>query len=184
MTENQRTEPAKASGGDPLWYKDAVIYQLHVKTFFDSDGDGVGDFRGLTSRLDYLESLGVNTIWLLPTFPSPFRDDGYDIADYYSIHPMYGTMEDFTAFLAAAHARRLRVVTELVLNHTSDKHPWFQEARSSRDSPRRDWYVWSDTDDRYRGVRIIFLDTKRRTGPGIRSRSSTTGTGSSTTSPT
>jgi len=148
------------SGGDPLWYKDAVIYQIHVKTFFDSDGDGVGDFKGLSSKLDYLEALGVNTLWLLPTFPSPFRDDGYDIADYYSIHPMYGTMDDFTAFLAAAHERGLRVLTELVLNHTSDKHPWFQEARSSRDNPRRDWYVWSDTDDRYRGVRIIFLDTE------------------------
>jgi maltose alpha-D-glucosyltransferase / alpha-amylase len=148
------------TAGDPLWYKDAVIYQLHVKTFFDSDGDGVGDFRGLTSRLDYLESLGVNTLWLLPTFPSPFRDDGYDIADYYSIHPMYGTLDDFKEFLAAAHQRGLRVVTELVLNHTSDKHPWFQEARSSRDNPRRDWYVWSDTDDKYRGVRIIFLDTE------------------------
>ncbi|HZI79133.1 MAG TPA: maltose alpha-D-glucosyltransferase [Vicinamibacterales bacterium] len=148
------------TGDDPLWYKDAVIYQLHVKTFFDSDGDGVGDFRGLTGKLDYLEALGVNTLWLLPTFPSPFRDDGYDIADYYSIHPMYGTIEDFKVFLAAAHERGLRVVTELVLNHTSDKHPWFQEARSSRDNPRRDWYVWSDTDDRYRGVRIIFLDTE------------------------
>jgi len=148
------------TAGDPHWYKDAVIYQLHVKTFFDSDGDGVGDFRGLTSKLDYLESLGVNCLWLLPTFPSPFRDDGYDIADYYSIHPMYGTMDDFKAFLAAAHERRLRVVTELVLNHTSDKHPWFQEARSSRDNPRRDWYVWSDTDDKYAGVRIIFLDTE------------------------
>jgi maltose alpha-D-glucosyltransferase / alpha-amylase len=148
------------TAGDPLWYKDAVIYQLHVKTFVDSDGDGVGDFRGLTSKLDYLEALGVNTLWLLPTFPSPFRDDGYDIADYYSIHPMYGTIEDFKGFLAAAHERGLRVVTELVLNHTSDKHPWFQEARSSRDNPRRDWYVWSDTDDKYRGVRIIFLDTE------------------------
>ena len=148
------------TGDDPLWYKDAVIYQLHVKTFFDSDGDGLGDFRGLTGKLDYLEALGVNTLWLLPTFPSPFRDDGYDIADYYSIHPMYGTIDDFKVFLAAAHERGLRVVTELVLNHTSDKHPWFQEARSSRDNPRRDWYVWSDTDDRYRGVRIIFLDTE------------------------
>jgi maltose alpha-D-glucosyltransferase / alpha-amylase len=145
---------------NPLWYKDAVIYQIHVKTFFDSDGDGVGDFRGLTSKLDYLEALGVNTLWLLPTFPSPFRDDGYDIADYFSIHPMYGTMDDFTTFLAAAHQRGLRVVTELVLNHTSDKHPWFQEARSSRDNPRRDWYVWSDSDDKYRGVRIIFVDTE------------------------
>jgi len=145
---------------DPHWYKDAVIYQLHVKTFYDSDGDGVGDFRGLTSKLDYLQALGVDCLWLLPTFPSPFRDDGYDIADYYSIHPMYGSMDDFKEFIEAAHARGLKVLTELVLNHTSDKHPWFQEARSSLDNPRRNWYVWSDTDDRYSHARIIFLDTE------------------------
>jgi maltose alpha-D-glucosyltransferase / alpha-amylase len=146
---------------DPLWYKDAVIYQLHVKTFADGDGDGVGDFKGLTGKLSYLRDLGLNCLWLLPMYPSPFRDDGYDIADYRSIHPSYGTLDDFAEFLDAAHAHRLRVVTELVLNHTSDQHAWFKEARRSRDAPRRDWYVWSDTDDRYAGVRIIFVDTER-----------------------
>ena len=147
--------------GDPLWYQDAVIYQLHVKTFCDSNGDGVGDFRGLTEKLDYLQELGVDCLWLLPMYPSPFRDDGYDIADYCSIHPSYGTLDDFREFLEAAHVRGLRVITELVVNHTSDQHAWFQEARSSRDNPRRDWYVWSDTDDRYADARIIFLDTER-----------------------
>src|SRR5678815_3023462 len=146
---------------DPLWYKDAVIYQLHVKTFADGNGDGVGDFKGLTGKLSYLRDLGVDCLWLLPMYPSPFRDDGYDIADYCSIHPSYGTLDDFVEFLDAAHAHRLRVVTELVLNHTSDQHTWFKEARRSRDDPRRDWYVWSDTDDRYAGVRIIFVDTER-----------------------
>ena len=146
---------------DPLWYKDAVIYQLHVKTFADGNGDGVGDFKGLTGKLSYLRDLGLNCLWLLPMYPSPFRDDGYDIADYCSIHPSYGTLDDFAEFLDAAHAHRLRVVTELVLNHTSDQHTWFKEARRSRDAPRRDWYVWSDTDDRYAGVRIIFVDTER-----------------------
>ena len=146
---------------DPLWYKDAVIYQLHVKTFADGNGDGVGDFKGLTGKLSYLRDLGLNCLWLLPMYPSPFRDDGYDIADYRSIHPSYGTLDDFAEFLDAAHAHRLRVVTELVLNHTSDQHAWFKEARRSRDAPRRDWYVWSDTDDRYAGVRIIFVDTER-----------------------
>ena len=145
---------------DKLWYKDAVIYQLHVRTFCDSDGNGIGDFRGLTNKLDYLQELGVNAIWLLPFYPSPLRDDGYDISDYTSVNPTYGTIEDFKIFLAAAHSRRIRVITELVLNHTSDQHPWFQEARSSRDNPKRDWYVWSDTDNRYQGVRIIFLDTE------------------------
>jgi len=146
---------------DPLWYKDAVIYQLHVKTFADGNGDGVGDFKGLTGKLSYLRDLGLNCLWLLPMYPSPFRDDGYDIADYCSIHPSYGTLDDFAEFLDAAHTHRLRVVTELVLNHTSDQHTWFKEARRSRDDPRRDWYVWSDTDDRYAGVRIIFVDTER-----------------------
>ncbi len=145
---------------DPLWYQDAVFYELHVKAFRDGNGDGIGDFPGLISRLDYLKDLGVDCLWLLPMYPSPGRDDGYDISDYYSIHPQYGTMEDFREFLDAAHARGLRVITELVINHTSDQHPWFQEARRSADDPRRDWYVWSDTDDRYRGVRIIFLDTE------------------------
>ena len=145
---------------DPLWYKDAIFYELHVKAYCDTDADGVGDFRGVLSKLDYLKDLGVQCLWILPMYPSPFRDDGYDISDYCSVHPKYGTLEDFREFLDAAHARGLRVITELVLNHTSDQHPWFQEARSSRDSPKRDWYVWSDTDDRYRGVRIIFLDTE------------------------
>jgi maltose alpha-D-glucosyltransferase / alpha-amylase len=145
---------------DPLWYKDAIIYQLHVRAFYDSNADGIGDFRGLIQKLDYLQSLGVTVLWLLPFYPSPLRDDGYDIADYIGIHPSYGNLEDFQAFLEEAHRRGLRVITELVLNHTSDQHAWFQEARRSRDDPRRDWYVWSDTDDRYRGVRIIFVDTE------------------------
>jgi maltose alpha-D-glucosyltransferase/alpha-amylase len=145
---------------DPLWYKDAVFYELHVKAFSDANGDGIGDFPGLMTRLDHLKSLGVDCVWLLPMYPSPFRDDGYDISDYCAIHPGYGTLEDFTAFLAAAHERGLRVITELVLNHTSDQHPWFKDARSSPDSPRRDYYVWSDTDSRYRGVRVIFRDTE------------------------
>jgi maltose alpha-D-glucosyltransferase/alpha-amylase len=147
--------------GNALWYKDAVIYQLHVKSFCDGNEDGIGDFRGLTSRLDYLRELGVDCLWLLPMYPSPFRDDGYDIADYYSIHPRYGTLDDFRAFLDAAHRCGLRVITELVLNHTSDQHPWFKDARSSRESPRRDWYVWSDVDSRYPDVRIIFTDTEQ-----------------------
>jgi maltose alpha-D-glucosyltransferase/alpha-amylase len=145
---------------DPLWYKDAVFYQLHVKSFADSNGDGVGDFVGLTSKLDHLESLGVDCLWIQPMYPSPFRDDGYDISDYTNIHPSYGTLEDFQTFLQQAHSRGLRVIIELVMNHTSDQHAWFVEARSSTDNPRRSWYVWSDTDDRYRGVRIIFVDTE------------------------
>jgi maltose alpha-D-glucosyltransferase / alpha-amylase len=145
---------------DPLWYKDAVFYQLHVKSFADSNGDGIGDFPGLTSKLDHLASLGVDCLWLQPIYPSPFKDDGYDISDYTSIHASYGTLPEFETFLNAAHARGLRVIIELVLNHTSDQHAWFTEARASRDNPRRDWYVWSDTDDRYRGVRIIFIDTE------------------------
>jgi maltose alpha-D-glucosyltransferase / alpha-amylase len=145
---------------ESLWYKDAVIYQLHVRTFCDSNNDGIGDFRGLTAKLDYLQELGINAIWLLPFYPSPLRDDGYDIADYTSVHPSYGTLEDFKEFLKAAHSRRIRVITEMVLNHTSDQHPWFQEARSSRENPKRDWYVWSDTDCRYQGVRIVFVDTE------------------------
>ena len=145
---------------DALWYKDAVIYQVHVRTFQDSNGDGIGDFRGLAEKLDYLQELGVTAIWLMPFFPSPLRDDGYDIADYRSVHPSYGTLDDFKHFLAIAHDRGIRVIMEMVLNHTSDQHPWFQESRSARDNPRRDWYVWSDTDTRYRGTRIIFLDTE------------------------
>jgi len=144
---------------NPLWFKDAVIYQLHVKTFQDSDGDGVGDFGGLLQRLDYLAELGVTAVWLMPFYPSPLRDDGYDIADYLSVNPSYGTLEQFDAFLAAAHARGLRVITELVLNHTSDQHPWFQRARRAEvGSPERDFYVWSETAERYREARVIFQD--------------------------
>jgi maltose alpha-D-glucosyltransferase / alpha-amylase len=151
---------AVADRGQTLWYKDAIIYQLHVRTFCDSNGDGIGDFPGLTQKLDYLQELGVNAIWLLPFFPSPLRDDGYDIADYTAVHPNYGSLEDFKAFLAGAHNRGIQIIVEMVLNHTSDQHAWFQEARNSRETPKRDWYVWSETDDRYRGVPIIFLDTE------------------------
>jgi maltose alpha-D-glucosyltransferase/alpha-amylase len=146
---------------DVLWYKDAIIYQVHVRTFYDSNGDGIGDFQGLAAKLDYLQELGINTIWLMPFFPSPLRDDGYDIADYQSVHPSYGTLEDFRKFLESAHDRGIRIIIELVANHTSDQHPWFQESRSSQDNPRRDWYVWSDTDTRYKDTRIIFLDTEK-----------------------
>jgi maltose alpha-D-glucosyltransferase / alpha-amylase len=149
--------PLKREAG---WYKNAIIYQVHVRTFLDSNADGIGDFRGLTQKLDYVQSLGVDAIWLMPFFPSPLRDDGYDISDYRSVHPRYGTLDDFKGFLSSAHDRGIRVIIELVANHTSDQHPWFQESRSSRDNPKRDWYVWSDTDTRYRGTRIIFLDTE------------------------
>ncbi|MBV8475685.1 MAG: maltose alpha-D-glucosyltransferase [Acidobacteria bacterium] len=145
---------------EPGWYKDAIIYQIHVRSFYDSNADGIGDFQGLAQRLDYIQELGANTIWLMPFFPSPLRDDGYDISDYRSVHPSYGSLEDFRAFLSTAHDLGLRVIIEMVLNHTSDQHPWFQESRSSHDNPRRDWYVWSDTDNKYRGTRIIFLDTE------------------------
>jgi maltose alpha-D-glucosyltransferase / alpha-amylase len=147
---------------DRLWYKDAVIYQLHVKSFFDSNNDGVGDFAGLISRLDYIADLGVNTIWLLPFYPSPRRDDGYDISDYRGVHPDYGTLADAKRFIAAAHARGMRVITELVINHTSDQHPWFQRARNAKPgSVYRDFYVWSDDDQKYAGTRVIFIDTQR-----------------------
>ncbi len=146
---------------DPLWYKDAVIYQMHVKAFFDANNDGIGDFAGLTQRLDYIQELGVNTIWLLPFYPSPLRDDGYDIADYCNVHPDYGTLDDFRHFVAEAHRRGLKVITELVINHTSDQHPWFQEARRSPPgSPAREFYIWSDDDKKFAGTRIIFTDTE------------------------
>ncbi|GAB5601634.1 maltose alpha-D-glucosyltransferase [Thermus sp. FJN-A] len=142
---------------DPLWYKDAVIYQLHVRSFFDANDDGYGDFEGLRRKLPYLEALGVNTLWLMPFFQSPLRDDGYDISDYYQILPVHGTLEDFKRFLDEAHERGIRVIVELVLNHTSMDHPWFQEARRPG-SPMRDFYVWSDTPEKYQGVRVIFQD--------------------------
>ena len=144
-----------------MWYKDAIIYEVHVRAFTDSNGDGVGDFRGLTSRLDYLQDLGVTAVWLLPFYPSPLRDDGYDIANYCDVHPAYGTVEDFRIFLDAAHDRGIHVITELVINHTSDQHPWFQRARrAAPGSAERDFYVWSDDPDRYPEVRVIFQDTE------------------------
>jgi maltose alpha-D-glucosyltransferase / alpha-amylase len=147
---------------DPLWYKDAIIYQLHVKAFFDADDDGVGDFQGLCRKLDYLQDLGVTALWLLPFYPSPLRDDGYDISDYKNINPSYGRMADFKAFVREAHRRDLRVVTELIINHTSDQHPWFQRARrAKRGSSFRDFYVWSDTDQKFPETRIIFVDTEK-----------------------
>jgi len=155
-----RTPEPQPLGSDPLWYKDAVIYQLHVKAFADSSGDGIGDFIGLTGKLDYIASLGVTAIWLMPFYPSPMRDDGYDIADYTNVHPAYGTRQDFRAFVRAAHKRGLRVVTELVINHTSDQHPWFTESRASSTNPRQDWYVWSADDRRFPDARIIFNDTE------------------------
>jgi maltose alpha-D-glucosyltransferase/alpha-amylase len=145
-----------------LWHKDAVIYQLHVKSFFDANGDGFGDFAGLTQKLDYLASLGVNAIWLLPFYPSPRRDDGYDVLDYEDISPEFGTLDDFKQFVDAAHLRKMRVIVELVINHTSDQHPWFQRARHApAGSAERDFYVWSDTQDKFAETRIIFVDTER-----------------------
>jgi maltose alpha-D-glucosyltransferase / alpha-amylase len=152
----------KDTAEDPQWYKDAVIYELHVKAYADANGDGVGDFKGLADKLDHVQALGVNTIWLLPFYPSPLRDDGYDVADYENVHPSYGTLDDFRAFVNDAHRRGLRVITELVVNHTSDKHPWFQRARAApRGSPEREFYVWSDDPNRYAGTRIIFSDTEK-----------------------
>jgi maltose alpha-D-glucosyltransferase / alpha-amylase len=153
---------APEQSDDGLWFKDAVIYQLHVKAFFDSNGDGIGDFAGLTSRLDYLRDLGVNTLWLLPFYPSPGLDDGYDISDYGDINRQFGTMKDFRRFMHEAKRHGMRVITELVINHTSDEHAWFKRARRSpKDSSARDWYVWSDTDQKYKGTRIIFTDTEK-----------------------
>ena len=143
-----------------LWYKDAVFYEVHVKTFFDSNNDGIGDFPGLTLKLDYLKDLGITCIWLLPFYKSPLRDDGYDIADYYSIQPEYGTLSDFKTFLQEAHSRGIRVIADLVLNHVSDQNQWFQDAISNMDPSKMDWFVWSNTEDKYKGVRIIFTDTE------------------------
>jgi maltose alpha-D-glucosyltransferase/alpha-amylase len=151
--------PRQPAGRD--WYKDAVFYEVHVKAFADGNGDGIGDFAGLTARLDYLKDLGVDCLWILPMYASPLRDDGYDIADFYSIHPAYGTVEDFQKFLDEAHARGLRVIADLVMNHTSDAHPWFQASRTDPASPYADYYVWSDTDRRYQEARVIFVDTEK-----------------------
>ena len=143
-----------------LWYKDAVFYQISVRAFKDSNGDGNGDLRGLTEKLDYLQTLGVDCIWIMPIYPSPLKDDGYDIADYYSVDKAFGSLDDLKELIQSAHARDIRIVMDLVLNHTSDEHPWFQASRSDRNSPYRDYYVWSDTDQKYTDARIIFVDTE------------------------
>ena len=146
LAELTRAAPTAAEP-DPLWYKDALIYQTHIKAFFDSNGDGIGDFEGLIQKLDYIQELGVSAIWLLPFYPSPLRDDGYDIAEYYSVNPAYGTARDVRRLIREAHRRGLKLITELVINHTSDQHPWFQRARAAPPGSRyRDYYVWSDTD--------------------------------------
>ncbi len=162
MNMRPEIDVATKPADDALWFKDAVIYQLHVKAFADSNGDGIGDFAGLTERLDYLRDLGVNTLWLLPFYPSPGRDDGYDIGDYGDINPQFGNLKDFRRFMQEAKKRGLKVITELVVNHTSDQHDWFKRAkRSPKGSSARDWYVWSDTDQKYQGTRIIFTDTEK-----------------------
>ncbi len=143
-----------------LWYQDAVFYELYVRAFFDHNGDGKGDFQGLIHKLDYLQELGVDCLWLLPLYTSPLRDDGYDVADFYAFHPDYGTVDDFATLLEEAHRRGLRIITDLVMNHTSDQHAWFQASRSSRTADKRDYYVWSDTDQKYHDARIIFLDSE------------------------
>jgi maltose alpha-D-glucosyltransferase/alpha-amylase len=146
---------------EPLWFKRAVFYEIHVRGFYDANGDGIGDFRGLTEKLDYLQWLGIDCIWLLPFYASPLRDGGYDISDFTQVHPDYGTVDDVHELIDAAHARRIRVIADMVMNHTSSDHPWFQRARNApAGSPEREWYVWSDTDDRYQDARIIFIDTE------------------------
>jgi len=153
-------EPRHWFESNPLWFKTAVFYEIHVRGFFDGSDDGSGDFRGLAEKLDYLQWLGIDCVWLLPFYPSPLRDGGYDIADFGGVHPDYGTTEDFRAFVEAAHERGIRVIADLVMNHTSSDHPWFQEAREGRDAPKHDWYVWADDEERYPDARIIFLDTE------------------------
>jgi maltose alpha-D-glucosyltransferase/alpha-amylase len=154
------SEPGAWFESDPLWFKRAVFYEIHIRGFFDGNDDGSGDFRGLSDKLDYLQWLGIDCIWLLPMYASPLRDGGYDIADFFTIHPDYGTVEDFRLFVEAAHQRGIRVIADLVMNHTSSDHPWFQESRSSPDAPKRDWYVWSDEDTGYPEARVIFIDTE------------------------
>ena len=145
---------------DKPWYQEAVFFELNIRAYRDSNGDGIGDFRGAIDKLDYIRSLGVDCIWVQPMYPSPLKDDGYDVADYTGILREFGTLDDFRAFLDAAHARGLRVVTDLVMNHCSEEHPWFQAARQDRHSPYRDYFVWSDTPEKYSGARIIFLDVE------------------------
>ena len=176
---SQVREEVVALDDDPLWYKDAIIYEVPVRAFMDSNGDGVGDFRGLIEKLDYLQDLGVTALWVLPFYPSPLRDDGYDIADYSTVNPIYGNLDDFRRFLEEAHRRGLRVITELVVNHTSDQHPWFQRARRApAGSPERNFYVWSDTTEALRTPASSSRISSRPTGPGTRSPAPTTGTAS------
>jgi maltose alpha-D-glucosyltransferase/alpha-amylase len=160
VEESRASQPGHWFEAQPLWFKTAVFYEIHIRAFFDGNGDGSGDFRGLTEKLDYLQWLGVDCIWLLPFYKSPLRDGGYDIADFYSIHPDYGTVDDVRIFIEAAHSRGIRVIADLVMNHTSSDHEWFQQARSSPDNPYRDWYVWSETVHRYEDARIIFIDSE------------------------
>ncbi len=154
------TPPGQWFESNPLWFKTAVFYEIHLRGFYDGNGDGSGDFRGLTEKLDYLDWLGIDCIWLLPMYTSPLGDGGYDISDFNSVHPDYGTIDDARAFIEAAHQRGIRVIADLVMNHTSIEHPWFQESRSSPDSPKRNWYVWSDDPTRYSEARIIFVDSE------------------------
>src|SRR5450756_1512200 len=146
---------------DPLWYKDAVFYELYPRAFFDSNADGHGDLRGILSKLDYLHDLGVDCLWLLPIFESPLGDDGYDVSDFYNIQPRFGTVDDFKALIDAAHARGMHIIADLVMNHTSDQHPWFVEPRASRNSPKRDYYIWNRDDQKFRDARIIFIDSQK-----------------------
>ncbi len=146
---------------DPLWFQRAVFYEVLIRGFFDGNNDGVGDIPGLIAKLDYLQWLGVDCLWLLPFYPSPLRDGGYDISDYYSVHPESGTVDDLKRLLEEAHARGIRVIADLVINHTSDQNPWFLESRSSRDNPKADWYVWNDDDQRWPEARVVFIDVER-----------------------
>ena len=145
----------------PEWYKNSIFYEVLVRGFFDSNRDGVGDIPGLIAKLDYLEWLGIDTLWLLPFYQSPLRDGGYDISDFLTVHPSYGKVEDVAELIEEAHRRQIKIVADLVMNHTSDQHPWFVESSSSRDNPKADWYVWSDDNERYPDARIIFVDTER-----------------------
>ncbi len=169
---------------DPNWYRKAVFYEVLVRAFADSNGSGSGDFNGLISKLDYIQWLGVDCLWVPPFYASPLRDGGYDISDYCAVLPEFGTLPDFSELVTQAHARGIRIITDLAVNHTSDQHPWFQASRSDPDGPYGDFYVWCDTDDRYRTPGSSSSTPRRATGRSTRSAASTTGTGSSATSPT
>ncbi len=178
--------PSGSAGltSDSRWFQTAVFYEVVLQGFNDGNHDGVGDLRGLTEKLDYVQWLGVDCLWLLPFYKSPMRDGGYDISDFFSLHPEYGDVGDAVAFIEEAHRRGIRVIADLVMNHTSDAHPWFQESRQDRTNPRADWYVWNDDDQRWPEARVIFVDTEPSNWTHDPSGASTTGTASSTTSPT